>query len=170
MIAAQGVLDMIHVELEGNVSDGPNAFGIAINWAVSRHPDKVTHVIAGSRGRLIDVEAGLADTASLFEANHQRRFFRRKVCPCNAISRISRYSKQTLHASRVMVSTFFIPRGVRYGLVVDLTDGTGVSFSRPFGTEGAVAIPSPDFDIFRSPCRDRRRTSLPGVLVFDAAQ
>ena len=93
VIAAQEVLDMIHVELEGNVSDGPNAFGIAINWAVSRHPDKVTHVIAGSRGRLIDVEARLADTASLFEANHERRFFRRKVCPCNAISRISRYSK-----------------------------------------------------------------------------
>ena len=62
VIAAQEVLDMIRVELEGNVSDGPNAFGIAINWAVSRHPDKVTHVIAGSRGRLIDVEARLADT------------------------------------------------------------------------------------------------------------
>jgi hypothetical protein len=79
---------MIHVELEGNVSDEPNAFGIAMNWAVSRHLDKVTHVVAGSRGGLINVEARLADTASLFEANHERRFFRRKVCPCNAITRI----------------------------------------------------------------------------------
>jgi hypothetical protein len=162
---------MIHVELEGNVSDEPNAFGIAMNWAVSRHLDKVTHVVAGSRGGLINVEARLADTASLFEANHERRFFQKKGLPMQRHHQdISRYSKQTLRARRVIVSTFFIPRDVRYGLVVDLTDGTGVSFCRPFGAEGAVAIPSPDFEIFRSPGPRPPKNFTAGVLVFDVAQ